>query len=539
MRAQNEELQSINEELRSTAEELETSKEEAQSMSEELRTVNDELKAKVDETARAKGDLENLISSTEIATLFLDRDLHIQRFTPHVRNLFHVLASDVGRPLADLAQKFGGVRLVEDAEAVLERLDVREREVESEDGRWHLVHTRPYRTVKDRIDGVVITFVDITGRKTDEEALRASESRYRMLFESIDEGFCVLDLIEDDAGTPVSYRFVETNPAFEKQSGLVGVEGKTIHDAVPSIEKHWIETYGRVAQTGERARFIEESSAMGRWFEIEAFRIGAPERRRIAVLFTDVTQRIRDEREIQRFTETLETRVTKRTNQVRALSARLTRAEEEERQRIALVLHDDLQQQLAALGITLDMLWSAPASGEQQSLRDRATVILGSASDLTRTLASELSPRSLANEDLAVTLHWLAERKREQYQLDVTVAVDGPCMVPDETVRALLYNVVRELLFNVVKHAGTSRSTLRAHRDGGTIVVVVEDDGDGFDEDRLDMDAPAAPEDGLGLFSARERIEMAGGSLSVDSRPQRGTRVVLSVPAGGPLAPEA
>ena len=177
LRAQNEELQSLNEELRSTAEELETSKEEAQSMAEELRTVNDELKSKVDETARAKGDLENLIASTEIATLFLDRKLRIQRFTPHVRDLFHVLASDVGRPLGHLAQKFGGARLVEDAEAVIERLEVKEREVEGEDGRWHLVHARPYRTAEDRIDGVVITFVDITRRKADEAALRASAER--------------------------------------------------------------------------------------------------------------------------------------------------------------------------------------------------------------------------------------------------------------------------------------------------------------------------------------------------------------------------
>ncbi|HEX9952707.1 MAG TPA: PAS domain S-box protein, partial [Rubricoccaceae bacterium] len=176
LQAQNEELQSTNEELRSTAEELETSKEEAQSMAEELLTVNDEMKASIEELARSKGDLENLIVSTEIATLFLDRQLSIKWFTPQVRALFHVRTSDVGRPLADLAQRFGDLRLVEDAEAVLDRLQVTEREVQGENGRWYLVHVRPYRTVTDHIDGVVVTFVDITERRRHEEALRESEA---------------------------------------------------------------------------------------------------------------------------------------------------------------------------------------------------------------------------------------------------------------------------------------------------------------------------------------------------------------------------
>ena len=526
LRAQNEELQSVNEELRSTAEELETSKEEAQSMAEELRTVNDELKRKVDETVRTRGDLENFIASTEIATLFLDRGLRIQRFTPHVRDLFHIRASDVGRPLDDLAQKFGGVKLVEDAEAVLERLEVTEREVEGADGRWYLVHLRPYRTSEDRIDGVVITFVDITRRKGNEEALRQSEARYRTLFESIDEGFCVIEMVRADDGT-ADYRFLEANPAFERQTGLVGPVGRTARELVPGLEGHWFETYGRVADTGERERFVEESPAMGLWFEVEAFRVGAPEERRVALLFSNITQRKQDETAIRQLNATLEARVADRTQQVRHLSEQLAAAEQEERRRIALVLHDDLQQQLAALAITLSVLWKTPASEQSQALRENADRILTEASALTRTLASEISPPSLTNEDLADTLRWLADRKRDQHQLDVTVEVDGPCRVPADGVRAFLFNALRELLFNVVKHAGTGRATLRAHLDGENVVVEVEDDGEGFDVDATPSD------DGLGLFSVRERVEMAGGRLDIDSVVGRGTRVTITVPAGG------
>ena len=184
LKAQNEELQSINEELRSTAEELETAKEESQSMAEELQTVNDEMKAKMDELARAKGDIENLVTSTEIATLFLDRGLHIRQFTPSVRDHFHVQPSDVGRPLSDFAPRFGGADIEGAATAVLDRLEPQEREVQGDDGRWYLVQARPYRTVEDRIDGVVVTFVDITARRASEEEVRRSEEQFRVLVET-------------------------------------------------------------------------------------------------------------------------------------------------------------------------------------------------------------------------------------------------------------------------------------------------------------------------------------------------------------------
>ena len=531
LRAQNEELQSINEELRSTAEELETSKEEAQSMSEELRTVNDELKSKVNETARAKGDLENLIVSTEIATLFLDRDLCIQRFTPHVRDLFHVLASDVGRPLGDLAQRFGGGLLVEDARAVIERLDAKEREVQGEDGRWYLVHTRPYRSVEDRIDGVVVTFVDITRRKADEHALRQSEERYRTLFDSIDEGFCVIEIIKDDGEAPLDYRFVKTNPAFARQSGLADATGRTIRELVPEIDPHWAEAFARVAETGKRARFVRESPALGRWFEVEALRVRAPGRPRVAVLFTDVTQRVLDVREIRDLNTTLESRVVARTEQIRRLSGRLAVAEQQERRRIAAVLHDDLQQRLAGLSMTLHAMWSA--GGALSPLQTRADEILNAATDLTRTLASELSPAILDREDFTDTLNWLAETRRKEQRLDITVRTDGECVVPDRAVRELLYHSVHELLFNVVKHAGTRAASLSAQCDDGVVVVTVEDEGAGFDA------SASTAGSGLGLYSIRERIEMADGRLDVDSEPGRGARITLTVPVASRHEDEA
>lgn len=160
LRAANEELQSLNEEYRSTTEELETSREELQSVNEELQTVNHELKMKLEEVSRANNDLENFMSATDIPMLFLDRNLCIKRYTSPLCKIFNVKAHDQGRPIGDLTHTLAYDELEQDARRVLSDLVPIEREVRSRGGAELLVRMRPYRTAEDRIDGVVVTFVD-------------------------------------------------------------------------------------------------------------------------------------------------------------------------------------------------------------------------------------------------------------------------------------------------------------------------------------------------------------------------------------------
>jgi two-component system, chemotaxis family, CheB/CheR fusion protein len=169
LKASNEELQAMNEELRSATEELETSREELQSINEELTTVNQELKGKVDELSHANSDIHNLMDATAIATVFLDRELRITRYTPSAVSLFNLIAGDVGRPLSDLATRLDYPQLSMDAQQVLERLVPIEREVGLPDGKWFLSRLLPYRTMDDHIAGVVASFIDITQRKQAEE----------------------------------------------------------------------------------------------------------------------------------------------------------------------------------------------------------------------------------------------------------------------------------------------------------------------------------------------------------------------------------
>ena len=172
----NEELQSTNEELQSTNEELTTSKEEMQSLNEELQTLNHELQSKVDELSRTNNDMRNLLDSTDIATLFLDDALNVRRFTPQMLKIIKLIPADVGRPLTDLSSDLVYPDLVQDAREVLRSLVFKETQIATRDGRWFSVRIMPYRTLDNRIDGVVITFVDITAAKTLEATLREGQS---------------------------------------------------------------------------------------------------------------------------------------------------------------------------------------------------------------------------------------------------------------------------------------------------------------------------------------------------------------------------
>lgn len=184
LKSSNEELQSSNEELQSTNEELETSKEELQSVNEEIVTVNTELQGKIDELAQAYDDMNNLLASTEIGTIFLDDKLKIKRFTPSMSKIINLINNDIGRPVEHLSSNLNYVTLVADVKNVLAKLTPFTIAVKSHDGIWYQMQIMPYRTAQNVIEGVVITFVDITNEKTLAEELNKIKENYEHLLES-------------------------------------------------------------------------------------------------------------------------------------------------------------------------------------------------------------------------------------------------------------------------------------------------------------------------------------------------------------------
>jgi two-component system, chemotaxis family, CheB/CheR fusion protein len=210
LKSSNEELQSTNEELQSINEEHETSKEELQSVNEELVTVNCELESKVCELANSNNDMINLLASTEIATLFLDRNLSIKRFTPEVVKIFSLIQTDIGRPLRDIAGKTDYQGLVEDAREVLRTLISRTKDTCTQEGRHYKVRILPYRTTDNVIDGVVITFID----NSDQKALEI-KSRLATVVRDSNDAVTVMDLegslLAWNKGAEKTYGLSETN----------------------------------------------------------------------------------------------------------------------------------------------------------------------------------------------------------------------------------------------------------------------------------------------------------------------------------------
>ena len=211
LKSTNEELQSTNEELQSANEELETSKEEMQSLNEELQTVNAQLQAKVDDLAQTSDDMQNLLNSTEIATIFLDQELRIKRFTPEATKLVKLIPSDTGRPIGDLAINLRYDELEADAAEVLRTLVFKEREVQTRDGEWRQARILPYRTTDNVIDGLVLTFVNINRSKQAEQAAQQARAYAESVVATVREPLLVLD---------AGLRVVSANPAFYRAFAL-------------------------------------------------------------------------------------------------------------------------------------------------------------------------------------------------------------------------------------------------------------------------------------------------------------------------------
>ncbi|WP_168380878.1 chemotaxis protein CheB [Modicisalibacter radicis] len=531
MKAANEELQSANEELRSTMEELETSKEELQSMNEELATVNQENRHKVEELSQLSSDLQNLLTATDIATIFLDRELRILRFTPQVGALFNIRTADRGRPLSDLTHRLGYDGLTDDAQAVLDQLTPVEHEVKDHEDRWYLTRVRPYRNVDDRIDGVVITFIDITERKRFEEELRAGEERFRVLVATSAQIIWTTDArgrIFEDSPSWRAY----TGQSFDQFKGWGWASAVEPSDR-PSAKAQWQQAIETSTPFHAEFRLYHAPSGGYRWTEVRAGALRDPDGtiHGWVGMNTDINEQKLAEQALKEINETLEARVQERTQQVRDLASRLTMAEQEERRRVSQVLHDDLQQLLYGLQMRLRMAQDKlKASGDEnvQELLAGTQSWVVQAIETTRQLTVDLSPPILKKEGLVEALGWLKRQMKQLHDLDVDVETHRPPEIPDEDMRVLLFQVVRELLFNVKKHADVDHARIGLDQTEEQIRIRVSDSGHGFDLAVMEVEQDEHP--GFGLFSIRERLRLLGGYMEIDTAPGAGTSILVTMP---------
>ena len=539
-RAANEELHAMNEELRSSAEELETSKEELQSVNEELTTVNQELKIKIEELGLTHNDFQNLINSTDIGTIFLDRALRVKLSTPAAQRIFNLLPSDVGRPLADITSRLVEDHLHSDVALVLERLQTVEREVQSRDGRNYLMRILPYRTIDDRIDGVSITFHDVTKWREAESRVRASEERLRLLIETAID-YAIFTLTED--GLVDSW-----NPGAERMFGyateeIIGREVAVLftpEDRAADVPAQELGTARRTGRASDERWHVRKDGTQLFCSGVTT-RLG--EGLGFAKIARDLTGRREADQELERAHSQLETRVAQRTVELRAevrshaeaeqrvtaLLRRLVTSQEDQSARIARDLHDQLGQQLTALRMALERVRDEPAPRDEI---DRALQMTRDIDRQVDFLAWELRPAALDDLGLTVALpqfvHEWAAHVGLQAQIQTTGTVAGRLSRDAEST---FYRVAQEALHNVAKHAHASRVDVVLEGRDDAVVLVIEDDGIGFDPTH------EARQTGVGLVGMRERAALVGATLQVESSPGNGTTVFLRSPAAPSAKP--
>ena len=432
---------------------------------------------------------------------------------------------------------------------------------------------------RDLIDAIAERLSRVVERKRVDEALRTSEERHRTILLTALDGFWLVD---------TEGRLIEVNDAYCRMSGYSAQEllGMRIPDleALETPEQ----TAARIQALMERGEERFESRHRrrdGSTFDVEVgVKYWPAGNGQFIVFLRDVSERtlasaklaeahreavqdlkrrveaehalrrseaaLRDANDelaaandaLRRNNETLEARVAERTadlehrtDQLRALALEFTRAEERERERVAQVIHDHLQQLLSLARINLDLARRQVRARSTQQRLDELDGLIAEALGITRSLTAELSPAILHRSGLAAALRWLGRWYEERFALEVSVEAEGDVQLDHEG-RVTLFRAVRELLFNVVKHAQVARARVHLSQTvDGRARIVVRDEGAGFAPEILR--ATDATAEGFGLFSVRERLDMLGGQLEVTSSPGLGTSITITGPPPRPVPP--
>jgi PAS domain S-box-containing protein len=381
---------------------------------------------------------------------------------------------------------------------------------------------------------------DVSERKHAEDALRASESRYRTLFDTLIEGFCTIEMIFDDNGKAMDYRFIEINPAFEKQTGLHNAQGKLMRDLAPDHEAHWFEIYGKIALTGEPAQFENEAKALGRHYSVCAYRIGGPESRRVAILFNDITERKQAEMRIKQLNADLEHRVIERTSELAAVNKEL--------EAFSYSVSHDLRAPLRSIDGFSQALLEDYAGGLDDQARDYlnrvrgATQRMGLLIDdmLTLSRVTRAGMRRGTVDLSALAADVLEELRKSEPERKVDWHIEPGLIVSGDA--QLLRVVLDNLLSNAWKFTGNAanaRIEFGAMHNDGTMEFFVRDNGAGFDMTYADKlfgafqrlhTANEFPGTGIGLATVQRIISRHGGQVRAEGVPGQGATFFFTLP---------
>ncbi len=520
---------SANEEFQSTNEELMTSREELQSLNEELTALNTQLQETLERQRSTSNDLQNILDSSGVATLFLDNELNIRFFTPAAKSLFRVIATDIGRPLADLTPLAADRDLLTDARTVLTNSAPVGREVETAGGGWYFRRILPYRTQDNRIDGVVITFADISEIKAAEREVQAARAYSDSIIGTIRQPLVVLDdelrvvsanrsfyqIFERSPGETVGRSLALADEGHSEIPGLPGFLERVRAEPVP-VEDYEVEI---------------ELPLLGRRFLLlnaREIRDGPRGGRKILLAIDDVTER-------RHATE--------------ALKAAKREAEQANlgKSRFLAAASHDLRQPLQTISLLHEILAKKVEDKATLRLVDRLDETVSSMSGMLDTLLdiNQLEAGIVRREMVDFPINVMLEQLRTQFTFHATAHRLGWRVVPTNLrVRSdprLLEQMIRNLLSNAVKYTDNGKILLGCRRRGDKLRIEVWDTGIGIPEEQLQaifgefhqLDNPARQRSkglGLGLAIVERLANLLGHTIDVRSRPDKGSVFAVEVP---------
>jgi two-component system, chemotaxis family, CheB/CheR fusion protein len=544
--AANDEIHSSNDELRRANEELQTSEEELQSSNEELNAVNHELQNRNRELARLGDDLENLLSSTTIPILMLDNDLRIKRITPAAEKSFNVRPIDMGRSVCELRLRLSAPNLHALIRRVIDTSTGDEIELQDREDRWHVLRVRPYRTADNRMEGAVLAMIDIDQLRRAQKAAEMARQFAESVIEAVQTPLLVLrgDL-----------RVRSANHAFLAAYGLqaADVESRTLADIggaqwrLPALHI----ALQRILRNETGSEYLEceqdIQKAGRRNVLIHARRIRQEGENEILVAIQDVTaqkhaehvmidEQERLKRSVRLTAEELQQTETalhesedalrRSRGDLRALTASLLNAHEQERRRVSRELHDDVSQNMAKLQFDIETLEQALPAGLSEEKR-RLLLIRDSAGQLSndlRRIAYALHPSALDHLGLTVALRAYGREFSKRTRIPVKfITARVPAKVPQE-ISSSFYRITQEALRNVLKHSSAGSVCIRLTGGNNNLTLVIRDNGPGFEREAI------RGKNGLGLISMEERARLISGTFQLETRPGHGVSITVSAP---------
>lgn len=564
LRAANEELQSTNEEYRSTAEELETSKEELQSLNEELQTLNAELKLNLKRVTQAHDDLENIITSSTVATLFLDLSLRIRLFTPAVAELFNVAASDIGRPITDFTHHLDYEGLIKDAKKVLKDLGPIENEVVAQ-GRSFLLRIQPYRTRDNRIEGVVATFIDVTKDRETQGRLRQQAALIDLSPDAIIMRALDGTIRSWSSGAEALYRYSKAEAMGQLTHQLLRTRFPIQLSEILTQLRQSGKWQGEVTHTTRDGRQV---IVMSRW-QIERNSDNGEEF--VLESNIDITDRKAAEQRLAEVNKDLERRVAERT---RELGQQMKQREEAQAalaqsQRMESIgqlaggIAHDVNNLLMVISGNLESAGRASADDKVHSFVKNAMDAVDMGASLTRRLLSlgrrhKATPERLNLNDRVSSIEPLLQRSLgEQITISVWLAKDlGLTLADPVEIDNALLNLALNARDAMPKGGNLSIETSKAEIDaaaaarepnakpGDYVVLTVTDTGHGMPPDVLRRaiepfftTKEAGKGTGLGLSTVFAMAQSSGGFMVIDSEVGKGTSVRIFLPEAAPGAP--